>query len=53
MKTKPTDDEIDDVLNRCAQAQDEGESICPGASYEQGVAAAIEWLRLDGDNPLN
>lgn len=52
MNTKPTDDEIDTVLNACLEAEDEGCSIYPGMSYEQGVAAALNWLRGDGPNPI-
>jgi hypothetical protein len=36
--------EIDDVLNRCADAEDEGRSQYSGMTYEQGVRIGIEWL---------
>jgi hypothetical protein len=36
--------EIDDVLNQCADAEDEGRSQYPGMTYEQGVRIGIEWL---------
>lgn len=49
---KPTEDEIDDVLNRCADQTDEGGSRWPGMSYEQGVEAAIRWMQDDGGNPM-
>lgn len=48
-----TPQEIDDTLNICAFAEDEGGSAYPGMTYEQGIKNAIEWLtgRTD-DNPL-
>lgn len=39
-----SDTEIDDVLNTCADAEDEGKSQYPGMTYEQGVRVGIEWL---------
>jgi hypothetical protein len=38
------DTDIDDVLNQCADAEDEGRSQYPGMTYEQGVRIGIEWL---------
>lgn len=52
MLIKPTEDEINDVLNACAESEDNGEPIYPGMSYEQGVKAAIQWLQGDGSNPI-
>lgn len=49
---KPTQQEIYDVLNKCAEHEDEGVSIYPGMSYEQGVAAALRWVADDASNPL-
>lgn len=49
----PTDDQIDDVLNDCAESEDTGRSKFPGMSFEQGVKAALEWMRGDGSNPLD
>ena len=37
-------EEIDRVLNWSYQNTDAGESQFPGMSYEEGVAAATEWL---------
>lgn len=48
-----TEDEINDVLNRCADICDEGGSTYPGASYEEGVEHAINWLLNGGDHPFN
>lgn len=48
----PDQSEIDDVLNQCAEAADNGVSKYPGMSYEQGIEAAICWLQGDGSNPM-
>ena len=48
----PTQSEIDDVLNQCADAIDDG-SRWPGMSYEQGVEAAIRWMLGDFENPMS
>jgi hypothetical protein len=50
---RPTESEIDDVLNQCMETADNGGSKFPGMSYEQGVQAALEWMRGDGTNPLD
>lgn len=52
MSIKPTENEINEVLNACADAKDDGHSIYPGMSYEQGVAMAINWIRGDGPHPI-
>lgn len=50
---KPTEDEISEVLNACAEAFDEGVTQWPGMTYEQGVEAAILWMLGDNnDNPM-
>ena len=48
-----TKEEIDDLLNRCVESEETGESKYFGMTYEQGIKAAIEWLYEDGDNPLD
>lgn len=54
MKTIPTEKEIDEVLNRAAEAEDTGESRWPGMIYEQGVQAGIEWvLGRSKNNPMD
>lgn len=53
MQIKPNDSEIDAVLNKCAESEDEGSTEFPGASFERGVQAAIEWLRDGGLNPFD
>lgn len=52
MTTIRTQKQIDDLLNRCAEAEETGESVYPGMSYEQGIKAAIEWLD-GGDYPFD
>lgn len=39
-----TERDMNDVLNRCTAAEDEGATAYPGMSYEQGVSVAIRWL---------
>lgn len=52
MRTKRTQEEIDEVLNKCADAFDFG-SLFAGMSYEQGVEDAVRWLtEHDQDNPM-
>lgn len=54
MRINKTEEEIDDVLNRASEAEDEGVSKYPGMSYEQGIKAALEWaLGLVSENPLD
>lgn len=50
--TKVTDSEIDDVLNDANDSVDEGTSRWPGMSYEQGVAATLNWLVNDDVSPF-
>lgn len=45
----PSDTEIDEQLNRARDQEEQGDSRWPGMSYEQGVAAAIMWLRDETD----
>jgi len=47
---RPTQDEIDEILNWCAEGLDEG-SHYPGMSYEEGVQDAIQWLQGEGQRP--
>jgi len=43
-------DEIDELMNQCANAEDEGGSKFFGMTYEQGIQAAIDWL-TEEDQP--
>lgn len=45
-----TESEINDVLNKCCEADENG-SVYPGMSYEDGVKAGIEWVTGDTDEP--
>lgn len=48
-----TEEEINDVLNECADAENSGRSKVPAALYEEGVKAGIQWLTGDtNDHPL-
>ena len=49
---EPDEDDINDVLNRCVEAEESGDSKYPGMSYEQGVLATIRWWQGDGPNPM-
>ena len=49
---EPDEDDINDVLNQCVEAEESGDSKYPGMSYEQGVQAAIRWMQGDGSNPM-
>ena len=47
--------EIDDLLNQCVEAINEGSKF-PGMTYEQGIEAALCWalnLGRDSDHPLD
>jgi hypothetical protein len=49
-----TDEEIDGVLNAAADAADSGTSRWPGQTYEDGVAAGIQWITGSADdNPMD
>lgn len=48
----PTQREIDDVLGRCCDAMDNGSKF-PGMTYEEGIEAAIYWMRGNGPNPMD
>lgn len=38
-----TSDEVDELLNWCSNAEDEGSNY-PGMTYEQGIRDALDWL---------
>jgi hypothetical protein len=44
MEVKQSETEINQVLNKCSEAQETGETIAHGQSYEDGVKAGIEWI---------
>ena len=39
-----TDQDIDDVLQQCSDAENEDKTEFPNMTYEQGVKAAINWV---------
>ncbi|QUE25353.1 hypothetical protein SEA_FIZZLES_59 [Microbacterium phage Fizzles] len=47
--TKVTDEQVSEAINDAYESIDEGTSRWPGMTYEQGVAAALEWVT--GENP--
>lgn len=50
---QPPQHEIDEVLNRAADAEADGQSNWPGMTYEQGVQAGILWVTgQTDDNPM-
>jgi hypothetical protein len=51
--TTKSQKDIDDLLNKCMAAEDEGTTKYPGMTYEQGVTAGIRWLMEHGQpHPL-
>lgn len=53
MDIERTDDEIDEVINKCCDSEDDGKSAWPAMSYEQGVKAALLWVTgQHNDNPM-
>ncbi len=47
-----TSDEIDDLLNEVAEAEDEGRTRFSGMTFEQGIAEMYRWLtERDADHP--
>jgi len=52
MLVKRSQEEIDNTLNKCADAFDNG-TMWPGMSYEQGVMDALNWiLGHDDEDPM-
>ena len=48
-----SDKEIEEVMNKCAEATERGRSKWPGMTYEQGVDAAINWLLDTGFDDIH
>lgn len=45
--------EIDKIIERCVECENNNESLYPGMTYEQGVRAAIEWMTGEtNESPL-
>jgi len=49
MKIIRSQTEIDDVLNRCVEADETGASKYPGMLYEHGAKNMWEWLTGETD----
>ena len=48
------EEEIDKLVSVCHDGIDKEGSKFPGMSYEQGIVAAIEWLRGDmNEHPMD
>jgi hypothetical protein len=50
---KPTQKQIDSLLEECSESEDAGSTKYPGMTYEQGLKHGIEWLLEGGDSPLS
>jgi hypothetical protein len=48
MRVVRSEKEIDEVMNKAAEAMDNGSKFF-GMSYEDGVRETIEWLRGDSE----
>lgn len=48
---KRSQSQIDEVVNDAYENIDAGGSRWPGMSYEQGVAAALEWVTGASEEP--
>ncbi len=54
MRIVQSDDDVNDVLQRCDEAEENGATEVPGMTYEQGIAAAIRWITGQwSDHPLD
>ena len=53
METKRTQEEIDDLFDRCVESENRNESAYSGMTYEQGVKATLDWLFNDMEHPLD
>lgn len=50
---KRSNEEIDDLLNECAEGIETGDSKYPSMSYEEGIRDAIDWITGTTDeNPM-
>lgn len=54
MEIVRTDQEINQLLNQCTEAEEMSTTKFPGMSYEQGIKEAINWLTGNSIcNPLD
>lgn len=47
---KPTQEEIDNLLTQCKDAENAGTSKFPNMTYKQGLIEGIEWVLGMGSN---
>lgn len=52
MTIVPSEQDIDQLLNRCVESEESGISAYPGMTYEQGIKAAIEYIQT-GEYPFD
>lgn len=51
--TKPTEAQVNAQLDLAYDQVAKGSSQCPGCSYEEGVAAALDWVNgIIDDKPM-
>lgn len=48
----PTEDEIEEVLDLALESIDAGISRFGGMTYEEGVRETLDWIRGNGDRPM-
>jgi hypothetical protein len=48
--SKPTSDEIEEVIGNVTDQIAQGGSRYPGMSYEEGVDEALRWVQGNSDN---
>lgn len=51
-----TDEQINDLIQKCMDSEDKGGSKYPGMTYEQGIKAALDWVMdtgMDDFHPLD
>ncbi len=56
MDVRQTDEDVEELVDRCIEAEDTGRSKFPGMNYEQGITAALHWaldMGVDQDHPLD
>lgn len=49
---QPSDQEINNMLDIALESIDSGETRFRNMTYEEGVRDAIDWMRGEGDPPL-
>lgn len=53
MQIARTDAEVNELVDKCADAENNGTTRYPGMTYEQGIRAALEWVTGSQDgHPL-